>query len=692
MERNHGFSSTGEMDSNTSIPLKYDPLLLAIVGMVISLTVLVIGVALFWGSGPVLDQHPWYIPLISSFVSLTSLSVAYLALGRYQVLRDPISFWAGCGFAAYGIGQIFYALTWPGLLPNGNSILGKLANTPALIAVLDLSILGILLLAATLFRWPGKQSFLGRRWLWPFGGWLVLVVAGFILLVVLETSMPLLVGSEGRFNSLQRTWTAALLVLYTLGSILSTLYYRRRKDRLAGYIAFPQLALVFICMMVLIGGKRYDLWWYLQRVVLVGGHLVVFFGLLSEYVRLLHRESQGREMLEVILENIPVGLAVTGGAPYFPLVQVSRHGLEMNQRPPETLIGAPAGFHQAVWRIFLPDGVTVPTPDQMPLYRASRYGEEVRNIELLMETQDGHKIPILVNAAPIQNTQGRVVAAINTWQDISDRKRAEEALQQLNLQLESRVEERTTELQAANQALLESQKHLQILSQRLVEVQDEERRAIARELHDRVGQTLAALNINLLIMQSQLSQEAKQQLGSRMEDSMKLVSEAITLVRNVMTDLRPAVLEDYGLEAAIQAYVNDYQSRYGINVQFDHPSESIPRLGSSLEITLLRIAQEALTNAARHAKTDQVKVLLEMAEGAIHLSVQDAGIGMNGSNPTTSPRSHGLKIMRERAEAFGGTVTVKSAPGEGTKVDAVIPIADRKHDQADAASSPTETD
>jgi signal transduction histidine kinase len=147
-----------------------------------------------------------------------------------------------------------------------------------------------------------------------------------------------------------------------------------------------------------------------------------------------------------------------------------------------------------------------------------------------------------------------------------------------------------------------------------------------------------------------------------------------------MTDLRPAVLEDYGLEAAIQAYVNDYQSRYGIDIRFDHPSQPIPRMGSSMEITLLRIAQEALTNTARHAKTDRAYVSLELRENTVHLIVQDQGIGMNGSNSTTRPGSHGLKIMRERAEAFGGSVTVQSVLGEGTKVEAAIPIEGQKQD------------
>jgi PAS domain S-box-containing protein len=911
--------------------LKHDPLLLAIIGTAIGLTILVLGIAGFWGSGPVLAEIPWYISLISAFNALTTLSVAFLALGRYQVLRDSISYWAGLGFAAYGIGQIFYALTWPGLLPGGESILGHLANTPAVIALLDLTILDVFLLAAVLMRSPAKQSLAGRRWLWSVAAWLFFATALFCVLILFEPYLPVFVSQDGRFTSLQQAWVTIQLFLFALGSIISTLYYQRTGDKLAGYIAFPQMALVFIHIMVLFGGKRYDLWWYMQRVILVSGYITVLFGLLSEYVRLLRSESEGRWMLEAILDNIPVGLAVTGGPPHFPLARVSRHGLEMNQRPVEGLIGLTSGQHQAAWRIFLPDGLTQPSSEHMPLYRASQFGEEVRNVELIMEAQDGRRIPVLVNAAPIRDGQGKTVAAINTWLDITDRKRAEEvlresealyratarsipsgavfvvdknlryliaegtiierfglsrdrleghtvseifnadmaarmearfrrafagetvsyetehngriywtqhalmddalghvivvtlditerkqaeealreseerlrailsqatagivrkgvdgtllfvnqafcnmldytsselvgktiwqlthhddveenkrlfdrlmvggipfqlekrlicrdgsilwmnvsvspimdtagrprsavavevditarkqaeeALQKLNLQLESRVEKRTAELQSVNQALFESRRGLQILSQRLVEVQEEERRAIARELHDRVGQTLAALNINLMIMSDQLLEDSKQRIGSRMDDSMRLVADAIALVRDVMTDLRPAVLDDYGLEAALQSYIAQYQSRYEMRVLIDGSDQPIPRLGPSMEMTLLRIAQEALTNVARHAHSDQVKVSLQMVDEAVHLSIQDNGIGMEASQPITHPSSHGLKIMRERAEAIGGTLMIESEPGKGTKVKVIIPIGtgtgtqNRIHDQ-----------
>jgi two-component system sensor histidine kinase UhpB len=231
-----------------------------------------------------------------------------------------------------------------------------------------------------------------------------------------------------------------------------------------------------------------------------------------------------------------------------------------------------------------------------------------------------------------------------------------------------------TERKWVERELHESREHLQVLSRRLVEVQEEERRAIARELHDRVGQTLAALNINLMIMNGQLLEDSKQRIGSRMSDTMNLVAEAIALVRNVMTDLRPAVLDDYGLEAALQSYVDEYRSRYDIKVFLDPPQQPIPRLGPSLEMTLLRIAQEALFNIARHAQADQVNISLRLQDDAVHMIVQDNGVGIQSWQEANRPGSHGLTIMRERADAFGGRLKVGSAPGKGTKLEVSIPL------------------
>jgi signal transduction histidine kinase len=231
-----------------------------------------------------------------------------------------------------------------------------------------------------------------------------------------------------------------------------------------------------------------------------------------------------------------------------------------------------------------------------------------------------------------------------------------------------------TESKRAERALQESRERLQILSQRLVEVQEDERRAIARELHDRVGQTLAALNINLIIMNGQLSPESAERVSARMSDSMKLVAETIALVRDVMSNLRPAVLDDYGLEAAIESQLTQFTSRYEIQAKFEKANSPIPRLGPSIEMTFLRIAQEALMNIAKHAQASQVKLSLQREGNLICMTVEDNGMGIESWQEANRPGSHGLTIMRERAEAFGGNLNLSSVPGKGTKVEVKIPI------------------
>jgi PAS domain S-box-containing protein len=292
--------------------------------------------------------------------------------------------------------------------------------------------------------------------------------------------------------------------------------------------------------------------------------------------------------------------------------------------------------------------------------------------------QDGSILWANVSVSPVLDISGTPISAVGVEVDITARKQAEESLRQLNLELESRVEMRTAELQAMNQVLQESRRRLQVLSQRLVQVQEDERRSLARELHDRVGQSLIALNLNLTIIQGELSKGYTEPLGTRLADSIQLVKEVITLVRDVMSNLRPTILDDYGLESALQTYVNEFQSRYGIPVQFEKRTPPIPRLESSIEITLLRISQEALTNIARHAQASQAVLSLQLDERQVFLTIEDNGIGIPSREGATPPRSHGLKIMRERAEALEGTLTVRSIPGKGTKIEVVIPLPPRE--------------
>jgi PAS domain S-box-containing protein len=189
-------------------------------------------------------------------------------------------------------------------LLGGRAIIARLPNTPALISILNLALFSILLLAAALIRWPGRRNLVGWHGTAALAAWLSFVTLTFILIVSYEQYLPELVRTDGTFTPLVRVLAAFLLFLFAAGGILSTRYYLAFRDALAGYIAISQIAVFFMIVMTIIGGERYDLWWYLQRAVAAIGILVVMFGLLSEYVRLYHRENEGRLMLEAINKQL----------------------------------------------------------------------------------------------------------------------------------------------------------------------------------------------------------------------------------------------------------------------------------------------------------------------------------------------------------------------------------------------------
>jgi PAS domain S-box-containing protein len=213
-----------------------------------------------------------------------------------------------------------------------------------------------------------------------------------------------------------------------------------------------------------------------------------------------------------------------------------------------------------------------------------------------------------------------------------------------------------------------SEAALRALSRRLVQAEENERRRIARELHDRVGQNLSALNINLDILLGRLGEGA---LRRRLEDSLKLVDATLQSIENVMADLRPALLDEYGLAAALAWYGEEYSQRTGIRVGVT-AAEASRGLAPETAVALFRIAQEALNNAAKHSSATTIEVGLEESEGELVLSVRDDG---RGFDPAAAPRGRwGMTTMRERAEAAGGRLVVDSAPGAGTIVRAAVPL------------------
>lgn len=219
-----------------------------------------------------------------------------------------------------------------------------------------------------------------------------------------------------------------------------------------------------------------------------------------------------------------------------------------------------------------------------------------------------------------------------------------------------------------------STEQLQALSRRLVDIQETERRQFSRELHDRIGQNLTALSINLDILKTQLSSEESKEFRSRLDDSAALLESTTGAIENVISELRPPMLDDYGLLPALQWYGNEFSSRTGIEVSV-HGDEQMERLAPANEIALFRIAQEALNNVVKHANAERVNVNLESLGAEWILSVTDDGAGFDTTPGPGQRRRPGLGMvtMRERTQAIGGQFEVGAAPGRGTRVVVRIP-------------------
>lgn len=219
--------------------------------------------------------------------------------------------------------------------------------------------------------------------------------------------------------------------------------------------------------------------------------------------------------------------------------------------------------------------------------------------------------------------------------------------------------------------IVEQHEQLRALSRRLAEIQEAERKGMARDLHDLIGQNLTALGLTLKLIQTQLPAEltASQQIKTQLQDAISLVTQTTSAIRSMMTELRPPVLDDYGLLAALRWYSTQVATRSGLKIEV-YGDATQPRLPEPIENALFRIAQEALTNVVKHAQATQVMVVLALTDSSVTLQITDNGQGFDPAALTPpAPRlGWGLLNMRERAEAIGGCCEISSRPAAGVTV------------------------
>lgn len=264
--------------------------------------------------------------------------------------------------------------------------------------------------------------------------------------------------------------------------------------------------------------------------------------------------------------------------------------------------------------------------------------------EVDMVTRDGRRIPVEVSSRLIYE-KGVAVGVQGTARDITERKRSQEALR--------------------------------MYSQRLMEVQEVERENIARELQEEIGQALTAVRSNLQsIQRSGQTAEGVPPL----DESVRIVEEALRRVRELSTELRPSLLDELGLSVALRQYVDRYAQRTGITAEVLNGFKDDSRLPRELETACFRITQEALNNVARHAHAVNVSVQLERFRERMLLTILDDGVGFDVASlrkNASGASALGLRGMEERAVAVGGYVEIDSALGRGTRVRATFPFKQR---------------
>ena len=358
--------------------------------------------------------------------------------------------------------------------------------------------------------------------------------------------------------------------------------------------------------------------------------MVLIVAFLTSLVDRLQKQTA---LLDELFEQAPQAVALMSVDDR--VVRVNREFTRVFGYTPQETLGRRLG------ELIVPDESR---PEANKYADLAAHGQRV-DVEVVRQRKDGSRLQVSMVRVPVSVPGGQVeIYAI--FRDITERKGAEEALR-------------------------EYAERLQVLSRRVVEVQEEERRHLARELHDEIGQALTAIGINLEVIGRSCSPEDR----PRIEDCLGIVHQAIDQVHGLALDLRPSILDDLGLAATLRWLVDRQAQRAGFVGHFIDQSSGTP-LHPDLATTCFRVVQEALTNVVRHARARQVWVELQQGDAEVRLIIRDDGVGFDpGIARQRSARgaSLGLLGIQERIELLGGQLAIESEPGHGTTVRVWLP-------------------
>jgi signal transduction histidine kinase len=359
----------------------------------------------------------------------------------------------------------------------------------------------------------------------------------------------------------------------------------------------------------------------------------------TDLERKLRAEADSqRALLETVLNQMPAGVVIAK-APSGEVVLANNQAKQILQRS----VGELRNVEEySQYQIFRLDGRPYSTLEQ-PLARSILYGEVVMGEELRYLRPDGTFRVLFTNSAPVRDETGAIVASVVTFQDITDLRLAQEEL------------------------LRQSNDVIHDLAGKLITAQEEERRRIARDLHDDVAQRIALLSNKLQILHGSLP--AGTAAAEELSDLQKELGQAAENLRLISHQLHSSKLI-LGLPRALAGYCREFSHQRGIKVEFTQEGSMSP-LPDPVSLVMFRVLQEALHNVARHSGASQVEVSLTIEGDEIRLRVKDRG---KGFDPVQLSDGLGLVSMRERLRLVGGKIKISSAPGLGTEIEAAVAV------------------
>jgi signal transduction histidine kinase len=295
--------------------------------------------------------------------------------------------------------------------------------------------------------------------------------------------------------------------------------------------------------------------------------------------------------------------------------------------------------------------------------------------------KDGKYLDISLTISPLKDSAGRVIGASKVARDITDKKQAErdlresqERLRTLADELEIQVRARTNELKQRNEVVLQQSEQLRELSNRLLRTQDEERRRIARDLHDSAGQIITVLGMNLAGITQRAGRNGE--IRKAVEESHELVHQLSKEIRTLSYLLHPPLLDETGLADAILLYMKGLEERSGLKIQLCIPKD-FERLPDDMELAIFRIVQEGLTNIHRHSGSKTATIRVSRDAENVFLEIEDEGTGISDEKLAairTQRAGVGFTGMRERIRHLRGILNIQSS-SNGTKISVTFPVS-----------------